>query len=288
MLGGHVSISRAERATGFQQRLAERLADWTEAERQRHFDRGPTSFWFAADLDTHERWARLMRDADQRQAPLTIDTRINRFQAVTEVTVFTADHAGLFSHLAGAMATSGASIADARIFTTNDGMALDVFLIQDMDGKAFERPDRLAKLSAAIERTLLGELELYRELPKRHDRLPRRAAVFKVEPRVLIDNSASNTHTVVEVNGRDRPALLYDLTRAFFDLSLTISHARIATYGERAVDVFYVKDLFGLKVESESKLRAMRERLMRTLLPEETTAAEPSREATDRTVVAAP
>ncbi len=287
MLGGHASISRAERASGFQHRLAERLDDWSEDERQRHFERGPASFWHSADLDTHERWARLMHDADRRQAPLTIDTRINRFQAVTEVTVFTADHAGLFSRLAGAIAASGASIADARIFTTNDGMALDVFLIQDMDGRAFERPDRLARLSAAIERTLFGELKLHQELPKRQDKLPRRAAVFKVEPRVLIDNSASNTHTVVEINGRDRPALLYDLTRAFFDLSLTINHARIATYGERAVDVFYVKDMFGLKVESESKLRAMRERLMQALAPDQAKVEGPARENADRAAVAA-
>ena len=116
----------------------------------------------------------------------------------------------------------------------------------------------MASLSANIERTLSGELNLRLELPKRRDRLPSRSAVFSAEPRVLIDNQASNTHTVVEVNGRDRPALLHDLTRAFFDLSLTIAHARIATYGERAVDVFYVKDLFGLKIEGEQRFNRLR------------------------------
>ena len=269
MLGGHAGASRSVRVAEMQRRLAESLSDWPAAEITRHFERGPDSFWLSADLETHERWARLIREAERRQAPLTVDSRVNRFQAVTEVTVFTADHPGLFSRLAGAMAASGASIVNARIFTTNDGMALDVFWIQDLEGHAFDRSDRLARLSATIERTLLGELKLHQELPKRRGKLPRRAAVFTVEPRVLIDNNASNTHTVVEVNGRDRPALLYDLTRAFFELSLSISQARIATYGERAVDVFYVKDLFGLKIESESRLKAMRERLLLALTPPE-------------------
>ncbi len=265
MLGGHAAIARDSRVAALQAELAERLADWPEEDRRRHFARGQEGFWLATDLDSHERRARLMRDADARGAPLTIDTRISRFHSVTEVMVYTVDHPGLFTRLTGAVAASGAGIVEARIHTTSDGMALDVFWIQDLDGAAFDRPDRLARLSANIERTLSGELNLRLELPKRRDRLPSRSAVFTVEPRVLIDNQASNTHTVVEVNGRDRPALLHDLTRAFFDLSLTIAHARIATYGERAVDVFYVKDLFGLKIDGEQRLNRMRVALLSVL-----------------------
>ncbi len=265
MLGGHAALAREQRVAALQAELAERLADWPEEDRQRHFARGQEGFWLATDLGSHERRARLMRDADQCGAPLTVATRINRFQAVTEVTVYTADHAGLFSRLTGAIAASGAGIVDARIHTTTDGMALDIFTIQDLEGEAFDRPDRLARLSASIERTLTGDLNLRVELPKRKGRLPSRSAVFTVEPRVLIDNQASNTHTVVEVNGRDRPALLHDLTRVFFELSLTIQHARIATYGERAVDVFYVKDLFGLKLEGEQRLSRLRVALLSAL-----------------------
>ncbi len=282
MLGGHGSATRSNRIADFQLQLAERLADWDTDARQAYFDRGPGPFWLSADLETHERWARLMREADKQEAPLTVDTRVNSFKSVTEVTVYTADHPGLFSRLAGAMAASGASIVDAHIFTTNDGMALDVFCVQDTDGNAYDRPDRLARLSATIERTLFGEFKLHVELPKRQGKFPRRAEVFTVEPRVLVDNNASSTQTVVEVNGRDRPALLYDLTRAFFALSLTISQARIDTYGERAVDVFYVKDMFGLKIENENKLQAMRTRLMAALAsPQSIAEAEPATGAND-------
>jgi len=90
---------------------------------------------------------------------------------------------------------------------------------------------------------------------------------------VIIDNEASRAHTVIEVNGRDRPALLHDLTKAFYGLSLTIANARIATYGERAVDVFYVKDLFGLKITSERRLTTIRERLLSALTEVDDVAA---------------
>jgi [protein-PII] uridylyltransferase len=134
-------------------------------------------------------------------------------------------------------------------------MALDVFWIKDLEGKAFDRADRLARLSSTVERTLFGEIKLTQELPKRQGKLPARAEVFTVEPRVLIDNNASDTFTVIEVNGRDRPGFLHVVTRALTRMNLQIASAHITTYGERAVDVFYVKDLFGLKVVNQDKLK---------------------------------
>jgi [protein-PII] uridylyltransferase len=156
------------------------------------------------------------------------------------------------------------SIVDARIFTTQDGMAIDTFQVQELDGTAVQRPDKLAKLTASIARTLAGDAKPHEELPNRRFG-PSRNQAYRVAPRVLIDNAVSNSHTVIEVNGRDRPGLLFDLTRAIFRLNLTIITARIATYGVQAVDVFYVKDLFGHKVTHERKLEQIRERLLEAL-----------------------
>ena len=97
--------------------------------------------------------------------------------------------------------------------------------------------------------------------------------VFQVAPVVLIDNGASAGHTVIEVNGRDRPGLLYDVTWALFTLNLTIHSAHVATYGERAVDVFYVQDLVGMKVTSASRLAAIEAKLLEALLTPEERAA---------------
>ena len=97
-----------------------------------------------------------MRDAEARQAPLTVDTQPLPARAVTEVTVYCADHAGLFSRISGALAVAGASIVDARIHTLTNGMALDTFWIQDAAGGTFDAPHRLARLAVLIEQALSG------------------------------------------------------------------------------------------------------------------------------------
>ena len=97
---------------------------------------------------------------------------------------------------------------------------------------------------------------------------------MQIPPRVVVDNHASNSHTVIEVNGRDRPGLLHDVTAAISDQGLQIGSAHITTYGVRAVDVFYVKDVFGLKVENERKLTTLRAALVSALGGTEAAPAE--------------
>ena len=266
MLGGQPVENRKERAEFVKIQLQKRLTDWPSNTGERYLRRGVDSFWLSADLSDHEHWARMIKTADEKERTITIDCQVHPFESVTMVTVYTADHPGLFSRLAGAITLSGASIVGARIFTTTDGMALDVFSIQDSEGNAIEKPELLTRLRQTIRKILSGETLLSVALGEKRGRLPGRASVFTIQPAAIIDNDASRTHTVIEVNGFDRPALLHDLTRAFYDLSLTISNARIATYGERAVDVFYVKDLFGLKVTSEPRLETIRKRLLNAII----------------------
>jgi [protein-PII] uridylyltransferase len=79
---------------------------------------------------------------------------------------------------------------------------------------------------------------------------------------VLVDNHASNRFTVVEINARDRPALLNNLALALFQSKVMLHSAHIATYGERAVDTFYITDLLGGKIESKSRLKSLESRLL--------------------------
>ena len=273
LTGGVSEDSRQARVEAAQTDLRGKLGDWPEEDIAAHLARGYAPYWLSVDSETHERHARLVREAERRQAPLTVDTRIDRYRQVTEVTVYTADHAGLFSRIAGAMAVAGASIDAARIFTLANGMALDTFYVRDAIGGPFDRPDRLARLSAAVEQTLAGRLKPVQELARRRSPLPSRLRVFKVTPRVLIDNKASARATIIEVNGRDRPGLLYDLTRALSKLNLMIHGARIATYGEQAVDVFYVQDALGDKIQAPAKLKRIHERLIAALVDGESKPA---------------
>lgn len=266
MTGGMLATGRERRIQAVQAELRAALPDFNEAAFERHLSFGYPSYWLAFDVDTLAHQARLIRQADESGHALTIDTRVDEHRAVTEVTVYTPDHHGLVSRVAGALAASGADIVDARICTSTTGMGLDVFSVQDAAvGGAIDTPDKLERLAQTIERVLSGDLRPLRELANKRPPAASRTRVFHVAPRVLIHNTASTTSTVIEVNGRDRPGLLHDLTRALTGLTLQIASAKIATYGEKAVDVFYVKDVFGLKVTHEAKLAQIRERLLHAL-----------------------
>jgi len=255
-----VRVQRAKEA------VATLLDDWPRGVVEKFLGLGYAGYWLSFDPETHVRHARMIRDADSRAAPLTVETQPLPARAVTEVTVYAADHAGLFSRIAGALAVAGASIVDARIHTLTNGMALDTFWIQDAAGGTFDQPHRLARLYVLIEQALSGRLRLAAEIRKLGKALlGRRMRAIHVPPRVVIDNRASNTHTVLEVNGRDRPGLLHDVTAAISEQGLQIASAHVTTYGVRAVDVFYVKDVFGLKVENERKLAQLRQALLAAL-----------------------
>ncbi|HEY1506211.1 MAG TPA: [protein-PII] uridylyltransferase [Stellaceae bacterium] len=279
MSGGIDATAREERVRQAQEAAKKLLPDFTAADIDSFIAKGYPFYWLSFDAETQARHARLVREAERSGAPLTVETRVDIDRAVTEITLYTADHAGLFSRIAGALALAGANIVDAKIHTLSNGMALDTFWVQDRDGGAVDQPQKLAKLSVMFENVLVGKLKPHVDLAAPAS-MPSRTRVFTVPPRVLIDNKASSTHTVIEVNGRDRTGLLYEVTRALTQLNLQISSAKISTYGEKVVDVFYVKDLFGHKIDHEKRLGDIRERLAAALAdplaPDATKAQEKS------------
>ncbi|HXC88952.1 MAG TPA: [protein-PII] uridylyltransferase [Stellaceae bacterium] len=257
MSGGLTAEPQDSRVAAAQAAVREKLPDFSDAEFAAFLKAGYPFYWLSFDAATHARHARLMLEAEANGAPLVVEKRVDAQRAVTEITLYTADHPGLFSRIAGALAVSGANIVDARIMTMSNGMAFDTFWVQDLSGEAFARPDKLARLAVVFENVLTGDLKPHRELA-RPPAFPSRTQVFTVAPRVLVDNQASTLHTVIEVNGRDRPGLLFELTRELTRLNLQVSSAKISTYGEKVVDVFYVKNLFGHKVDHPQKLDEIR------------------------------
>ena len=276
--GGLATGARDARVNAAKEALEAALEGWPKKDVSAHLARGYPSYWLSFDTETHARHARLVRAAEKSGDPLTVDTRVDRYREATEVTIYTADHAGLFSRIAGAMAVAGASIDAARIFTLKNGMALDGFYVRGAEGGPFDRPKQLARLSVAIEQTLSGRLKPLQELARLRSPIPSRLRVFQVQPRVLIDNKASATHTVIEVNCRDRTGLLYRVTLALTKLQLMIHSVKISTYGERAVDVFYVQNALGEKIENETRLKRIREKLLKVLeQPDEKPAKTPTK-----------
>lgn len=261
--GGDQTRSHSARVEDAKAALEQRLADFAPSERERLIARHYDTYWLTLDADTHERHARMMSTADAKGEMLALDAVSNAFRAVTEITVYTPDHPGLFAQVTGAMAAAGGSIVDAKVFTTSDGFALDIFSVQDAEGGPFGDASRAERLKQTILKIVRGEAVPRALFAKRPPKT--KASAFSVPSRVNFDNEASHTATVIEVRGRDRVGFLYDVSTALFESGLTISSAMIATYGERVVDVFYVRDGYGHKIVHPDRLRAIEDILLRAV-----------------------
>ncbi|WGF88804.1 [protein-PII] uridylyltransferase [Marinivivus vitaminiproducens] len=258
---GRLDGRRAERIAKAKAGLPGLLQDLPDDAVQAYIARHDPRYWLSFPIEAQARHARIVLRADAEKRLFTRDWRQDDLRGATELMLYAPDHPGLFMKVAGALAVSDASIVGARIFTTTDGMALDTFEIQHAKtGEQITDDARLQRIGQTIEKALAGEISLDRALAGRQS-LPKRTAVFTVEPRVFVDNGASQTHTVIEVNGRDRPGVLYELAKAILDCGLIVASAQVTTYGERVVDVFYVRDVFGLKVRGDVRLRRIRRRL---------------------------
>lgn len=219
------------------------------------------AYWIAEPLDIIA--LNLVHYAAARKAKHELSVHCEYYEArgATLVTVIAADHPGLFYRIAGGIHLAGGNIIDARIHTTRTGWAIDNFLVQDPHGNPFREEDQLERIKTSIADALADRIDLTPRLAQRP--LPHsRSKAFDVSPRVLFDNKASNRFTVIEVNARDRSALLNRLARTLFESRLVVHSAHITHYGERAADTFYVTDLTGGKLESGERMNRLEARLM--------------------------
>lgn len=276
VLGGEAVVPDQHQIGHVLEDLRHRLSDFDNHSFDALVDKGPAHYWLSFPGEILARHLRIMRQADRDKSHFNVDIRRDDYRAVTEVMVYADDHPGLFAQIAGAMAAAGANIVNAQIFTLAHGRALDVFSIQNADRQPFGSDRSLAALKVKIRQAVAGEIDLDQFIDERAARQGRRAKAFKVPPRVLIDNRASVSHTVIETNGKDRPGILYAMTKVLSRLNLQIGSARISTYGERFVDVFYVKDLFGLKVDQDRKLERLRHDLLAAIEGQKPTSTEAS------------
>ncbi|MDF0595507.1 [protein-PII] uridylyltransferase [Psychromarinibacter halotolerans] len=257
MEDGLEALNRGQRSTEAKRNLREALDGWENKAIKAEIDRHYEPYWQGLHVTAHVDFAELLRGlgADELRLKLTPDED----RDATRVTFALADHPGIFSRLCGALALVGANIKDARTFTTKDGWVTAAFWIQDGEGSPYEA-SRLPRLRQMIEKTLRGEVRPT-EAMRQRDKLKKREAAFRVPTSVVFDNEGSEIYTIIEVDTRDRPGLLYDLTRTLAADNIQISSAVIATYGEQVVDSFYVKDMFGLKLYSENRQRSLEKKL---------------------------
>jgi [protein-PII] uridylyltransferase len=271
LTGGFSEVDRSKRLAMAQAEFRAELKDWPAADVDRYIARHYPAYWLKVDLANKIAHAEFVRAAEREGKSLATNVRFDADRGVTEVTVLAPDHPRLLSVIAGACAVTGANIVDAQIYTTTDGMALDTIAITrefPLDTDEARRADRIA---SAIENALRGDLRLPDVVAKRA--APKgRIRAFAIEPEVTINNQWSNRYTVVEVSGLDRPGLLYELTATLSKLNLNIASAHVATFGERARDVFYVTDLLGAQISAPTRQAAIKSALIHLLASEDDVA----------------
>jgi [protein-PII] uridylyltransferase len=265
LTGGHSQVSRDRRVAEAQAELAKALAeeypDWPEGSREAYVRRHYPAYLLRVDLPHKVAHAKLLRELSRSGRTLATSVATHAFEAITEITVVAPDHPRLLSIIAGACTAAGANIVDAQVFTTTDGQALDSISVSREFENEEDELRRAHKIGELIEQALAGTVRLPEIVAARSQPRSRNRA-FTLETNIVVDNSWSNQFTVIETSGLDRPGLLYDLTRAISDLNLNIASAHIVTFGERAVDVFYVTDLVGHKITNASREAAVRRRLL--------------------------
>ncbi|MBN7785989.1 [protein-PII] uridylyltransferase [Ponticoccus gilvus] len=259
--GGMEDLNRENRGTEARKLLRETLSDWEtgalRTETQRHYP----PYWQGLHITAHVVFAKLLKDIKDDE--IKIDVHPDEDRDATRVCFALQDHPGIFSRLTGALALAGANVVDARTFTTKDGYATAAFWVQDAEGSPYEDL-RIPRLRETIRKTLAGEV-VTREAMKPRDKLKKREEAFRVPTSITFDNEGSEIFTIIEVDTRDRAGLLHDLARTLAAQHVYIASAIIATYGEQAVDTFYVKDMFGLKLHSRVKRELIEKKLRQAI-----------------------
>ena len=221
------------------------------------------AYWTAFDADAHRWHAQTVLAPGAPDGSARAAVRFDPASGATQLAVACPDRSGLFADLAEAIAALGGDISTAGAYTSaSSDEVICAFAIQDATGAAYgaDNDAQLERLRALAERAAIERVPNLKP-----GKQTRRSAVFDVQPSVRFDNDASADSTVIEVSGRNRPGLLRDLARTFADNRLLIRSAHVGTYGEQACDVFYVRELDGLKIASARRREALARKLTAVL-----------------------
>ncbi|UCF89188.1 MAG: [protein-PII] uridylyltransferase [bacterium] len=185
----------------------------------------------------------------------------------TNLFVVSHDEPGLFARMAGVLSANNVNILGAQILTRRDGVVFDVLHVTDSVMKPIKDKVKMRIVNRELKKAIAGELDVDELFASRSLSLPldKRDRILQVPPRVEVDNEISEEHTVIDVYATDRIGLLYRITSTLASLGLSIHTAKVSTKVDQAVDVFYVKDLEGMKVTDAGKLDRIREALLKVL-----------------------
>src|SRR6267143_1153159 len=237
LTGGFSEVNRARRIAVAQAEFRAAFTEWPEQELNAYIGRHYPAYWLKVELPRKLRHARFLRASEQAGHKLAINVGFDEARGVTELTILATDHPWLLSIIAGACASAGANIVDAQIYTTTDGRALDTIAISREYDRDEDEGRRATRIGEMIEQVLEGKLRLP-EVVARKAANRGKVRAFVVEPEVTIN----------------------------------IASAHVATFGERARDVFYVTDLLGAQINAPTRQAAIKSALIHLLASEDDVA----------------
>ncbi len=233
LVRGLEDVNRETREVEARRALRDALSEWDKSDVRTELGRHYGPYWQGLPTSAHVVFAGLMRGLGNGDIRMEVERDDDRDG--TRICFAMVDHPGIFSRLAGALALVGANVVDARCYTSRDGIVTACFWVQDAEGHPYEQ-SRLPRLRDMISKTLKGEV-IAREALEPKDKLKKREKAFSVPTSITFDNEGSDLYTIIEVDTRDRPGLLHDLTRTLAANNVQIASAVIATYGEQVVEL---------------------------------------------------
>ena len=192
-------------------------------------------------------------------APIVLYTEADPEKKATLVTICGEERRGLFSLIAGTLSRHNLNILGAQIYTSKLGIAIDTLQVETLDHHAVTDERMWDTLASELRAAVAGELSLEAVSNAPHHLAhTRQFRTFVEPPHVTLDNTSSDSHTVIEVKAQDSLGLLYNLTRVMYEHGLDIALAKISTEANRAIDVFYITDEEGLKLLDETRQAAIK------------------------------
>ncbi len=270
-----IEEDQIERAERIRSRVAKAAGDTVPAEvLERFLAEMPDRYFLSTPEETIPHHLAMIRR--YRDGSLVADVKHIPESEFSEFTILTADQPGLFSKIAGVLLAHGMNILTAAINTSASGMALDVFRISHGETpEVVMRPERWERVMTALQEVLIQQVDVERLVARAQ---PTSSLARKWTPRVPtkieIDNDVSKSLTVLDVYTQDRVGLLFTITNTLHRLGLSIHIAKITTNVDQVLDVFYVTEENGQKIEDPARLQEIEQELSSCLLTTDSQEAE--------------
>jgi len=263
--GGFSKIPLKARVEAARKTLKQNLWEWSKQDLEKYTQLPYPPYFLSTDLEAQIQHMELLRSADDAGQELATTVNTRRFEGITEITVVAPDHPHLLSIITAACVAAGGNIADAKIHTTRDGRALDSIFLNRAYTQDVDEMRRAIRIGQVIEEVLAGETHLP-EVIARDTRPRTRHKAFTITPNVSVNNDFSHMFSVIEIECLDRAGLLSEITEKLAELNLDIASAHVVTFGEKANDSFYVRDLVGHKITDPVRISKICKQLLAVMV----------------------